>query len=438
MRGRSSGAIGVLLMCLMLRAAAEPLMHDLPQDTVMHAFFRVQGSEAHLLIRVPLDLLHGISWPTNHGEYAINDSRPAVNQALDALGHALLVWQDGERLTPTVSSGQLAALGDLSFANPEAAAAHIAQPVDAELKIGVDLGYLDAHFIYPIRPSTAVFSIQSRVAEDLQDLSKLVVQLVNGNNRGRAITISAQSGKVALNPNRRQAALGFVLVGMRDLLANADCLLFIVCLMIPFRRARDFAAPYAAFVLGNLISLAGAAFGFAPDSVWFAALAASGSAVLIFFLALGNIFGAQLQRRRLWAGLFGFALGFEFAKLLAGRVQFAGDHSQIALWFFGLGIDLGVLLALALTFAGLALILRGARAGRIGIIVLSAIVAHTAWHWMIDRLGVLWQMPWPPITMVGFYHLTQWIFAALLAVGAYILAAQRIERRWPKVLLPAS
>jgi hypothetical protein len=429
MRGRS-GAIAAMLMCLVLSAAAQPLMHDLPQDTVMHAFLRVQGGEAHLLVRVPLDLLHGISWPTNHGEYAVNDSPAAVSQALDALGHAILIWQDGERLTPTISSGQLAALGDLSFANPEAAAAHIAQPVDAGLKIAVDLGYLDAHFVYPIRPAPAVFSIQSRVAEDLQELSKLIVQfLPDGSNRGGAMTISAQSGKVALNPDRRQAALGFVLVGMQDFLADADCLLFIVCLMIPFRRARDFAAPYAAFVLANIISLAGTAFGFAQDSVWFAALAASVSAVLIFFLALGNIFGAHLQRRRLWTGLFGFVLGFEFAQLLAGRLQFAGGHSQIALWFFAFGIDLGALLALALIFAGLGLILRGARAGRIGIIVLSAIVAHTSWHWMIDRVEVLWRMPWPPMTMAGFYHLTQWIFAVLLAVGAYILAAQRIERR---------
>src|SRR5580692_9133220 len=104
MRGRS-GAIAAMLMCLVLSAAAQPLMHDLPQDTVMHAFLRVQGGEAHLLVRVPLDLLHGISWPTNHGEYAVNDSQAAVNQALDALGHAILIWQDGERLTPTKSSG---------------------------------------------------------------------------------------------------------------------------------------------------------------------------------------------------------------------------------------------------------------------------------------------------------------------------------------------
>jgi hypothetical protein len=440
MRGHSSGAIAAMLMCVALSAAAQPLMHDLPQDTVMRAFFQVQGGEAHLLVRVPLDLLHGISWPTNHGEYTIDGSRAAVNQALDALGHAILIWQDGERLTPTISSGQLAALGDLSFANPEAAAAHIAQPADAGLKIAVDLGYLDAHFIYPIRAAPAVFSIQSRVAEDLQELSKLIVQFVpggnnrfDGNYRFGAMTISPQSGKVALNPNRRQAALGFVLVGMQNLLANADCLLFILCLMIPIRRARDFAAPYAAFVLANVISLAGTAFGFAPDSVWFAGLAASASAVLIFFLALGNIFGAHLQRRRLWTGLFGFVAGFEFAKLLAERLQFAGAHSQIALWFFAVGVDLGSLLAFALAFVGLSLILRGARAGRIGIIVLSALVAHASWHWMIDRLGLLWQTPWPSMTMSGFYHLAQWVFALLLAAGAYTLAAQRIERRWPRL-----
>jgi hypothetical protein len=52
---------------------------------------------------------------------------------------------------------------------------------------------------------------------------------------------------------------------------------------------------------------------------------------------------------------------------------------------------------------------------------------------MIDRLGLLWQMPWPIMTTSGFYHLVQWIFAVLLAAGAYALAAQRLERRWPRV-----
>jgi len=48
-------------------------------------------------------------------------------------------------------------------------------------------------------------------------------------------------------------------------------------------------------------------------------------------------------------------------------------------------------------------------------------------------LALLWQMPWPIMTTSGFYHLVQWIFAVLLAAGAYALAAQRLERRWPRV-----
>jgi hypothetical protein len=69
--------------------------------------------------------------------------------------------------------------------------------------------------------------------------------------------------------------------------------------------------------------------------------------------------------------------------------------------------------------------------------VLSAIVAHASWHWMIDRASVLWHAPWPPMTIAGFYHLSQWSFVALLAAGAYVFAAQRIERRWPKAPQPA-
>ncbi len=39
-------------------------------------------------------------------------------------------------------------------------------------------------------------------------------------------------------------------------------------------------------------------------------------------------------------------------------------------------------------------------AERMGTIILSAIVAHTAWHWMLDRADRLRQFPleWPTLT----------------------------------------
>jgi hypothetical protein len=159
---------------------------------------------------------------------------------------------------------------------------------------------------------------------------------------------------------------------------------------------------------------------------------------MIFLLALGNIFGAHLRRRRLWTGIFGLLWGFEFANILAEKVQFAGTHSRVALWFFALGLDIGALLASTMLFAALALILRGARAGRIGIIVLSAIAAHAAWHWMVDRTTLFWQLPWPQMTAASFYHLMQWTFVVLIAAGVYMLAADRMAKRRPQSVERAS
>jgi len=69
--------------------------------------------------------------------------------------------------------------------------------------------------------------------------------------------------------------------------------------------------------------------------------------------------------------------------------------------------------------------------------VLSALIAHTAWHWMLDRADVLWKTPWPQPTGPGLMILAQWLLALVLAVGAAKLLAKRIERKWPGFLEPA-
>ena len=92
---------------------------------------------------------------------------------------------------------------------------------------------------------------------------------------------------------------------------------------------------------------------------------------------------------------------------------------------------------LGLILKALALLFRGAMSGRMGIIVLSALVAHTAWHWMLDRADVFWQTPWPQPTVAGLMVLARWIVAVGLAVGAAKLLANWIERKWPGWILPA-
>ena len=84
---------------------------------------------------------------------------------------------------------------------------------------------------------------------------------------------------------------------------------------------------------------------------------------------------------------FGFGLihGFGFSFLLRERLQFAGDHLVTSLLAFNVGVEIGQLVVLLVTIPVLSLLFRYVVAERIGTILLSALVAHTAWHWALDR-----------------------------------------------------
>jgi hypothetical protein len=88
---------------------------------------------------------------------------------------------------------------------------------------------------------------------------------------------------------------------------------------------------------------------------------------------------------------FGFGLvhGFAFSLALRESMQFAGSHLATALLSFNVGVELGQLAVVALAIPVLAALFRRAATERVGVILCSALVAHTAWHWMIDRADVL-------------------------------------------------
>ena len=84
---------------------------------------------------------------------------------------------------------------------------------------------------------------------------------------------------------------------------------------------------------------------------------------------------------------FGFGLvhGFGFSFALRETLQFAGAHLLTSLLSFNIGVELGQLLVLLALVPALDLLFRYVVAERIGTIILSALVAHTGWHWMTER-----------------------------------------------------
>ena len=404
---------------------------------MMNGFVKIEPHQADFVVRVPLDLLLGVPFPLAGDHYNIPASRPAVETALKALATAFELWEGNVRLAPSSAAGQLAPLSDRSFEDYDQAVAQVAEPLAPDTVIAFQLGYLDAHFVYPISSPKSVFSIETRVAADLGDYTKLTIRYIPLGETARAMMITGGSGRVALDPAWYQASVGFIRLGIEHILSGIDHLLFLLCLVIPFRRIKPLIPVITAFTVGHSVTLIGTAYNIAPVGAWFPPFIETAIAVSIVYMALENIVGASLQRRWIIAGLFGLVHGFGFADILKEQLQFAGSNLLVSLFSFNIGIEIGQLAVLCVFVPALILLFRGAMSGRMGIIVLSAMIAHTAWHWMLDRAEVLWRTPWPQPTFAGLMILGRWILAVALAAGAAKLLVKWADRKWPGHIQPA-
>ncbi len=415
---------------LVLAAPSFVVAHDLPTNTMMNAFVKVEPHQADLVVRIPLDLLRGISFPTKGVQYDLAAAGPATQDALRALEDGFVLLENGVRLKASQANGRLSIPSDHSFSDYDSAVGVIAQPADPTTGIGYGLGYFDAHFVYPILSPKSVFKIQTLVAADLGSMTKLTVRYLSLGEPSRAMMITGGSGPVALNPAWYHAASGFVALGIEHILSGIDHLLFLFCLIIPFRRFRPLIPVITAFTVAHSVTLLGSAFHLAPSGAWFPPFVETAIAASIVYMALENIVGADLRRRWLITGLFGLVHGFGFSYALGQQLQFAGSHLLISLFSFNVGIEIGQLFVLALTLPALALF-RRLVPERMGVIILSALIAHTAWHWMIERWGALKQAPWPQLDGAAIISLARWTAALLLAAGAAHALVQWAKRRRP-------
>ena len=251
----------------------------------------------------------------------------------------------------------------------------------------------------------------------------------------RAFEFRGNPDLVRLDPRWHQAAARFVTEGFWHILDGTDHLLFLVCLVIPFRRFRALIPIVTAFTVAHSITLIASAYDLAPDVLWFPPLIETLIATSIVYMALENIVGSGTVERR-WMIAFGFGLvhGFGFSFALRETLQFAGSHLLASLLSFNIGIELGQLLVLLALVPALELLYRYAVAERVGAISLSAIVAHTAWHWMIDRGGKLMQFR-IALDAATLAITARWLMAlvALAGIGWLMFGVLRVqEKLWKR------
>ena len=409
-----------LLMVILLVATIPVSTHDIPNDVTVQAFVKPEGPRLQLIVRVPLRAMRDIDFPKRG---AGNLDIPRADRALrDAatmwIADNLAVYEAGLRLpAPRITAARASLPSDRFFLSYEQALSHVTgAPLPADTELVWDQGMLDVLFEYPIRSDRSEFAIEPQLAR-LGLHVVTAVRFISADGVVRAFELIGDPGLVRLDPRWHQAAWRFVQLGFHHILDGTDHLLFLVCLVIPVRRLRTLIVVVTAFTVAHSITLIASAYGAGLDALWFPPLIETLIAMSIVYMALENIVGTNVGRR--WALTFAFGLvhGFGFSFALRQSLQFAGSHLLTSLVSFNIGVELGQLLVLSLLVPALHLFFRFVVAERMGTIILSALVAHTAWHWMLERGEQLRQYRRPAFDAALLASLLWWLTLIVIAAG---------------------
>jgi HupE / UreJ protein len=397
--------IGFAAAALLL-GSGSAFAHDIPADVTVQMFVRPAGDKLSLLVRVPLQAMRDIDFPARGPGYLDLARTDAL------LPDAATVWisdftqvyeNDGRLLNPRVVATRVSLESDKSFASYEQALAHVNGPrLSDDTQVFWNQTMLDVLFEYPIHSDQSRFSIHPGLSRlGLRVIT--VLRFLPPGGAVRAFEYQDDPGLIHLDPRWSQAALQSVVT---------------------------------AFTVAHSITLIASAYNLGPDALWFPPLIETLIAISIVYMALENIVEASTGKGRLdrrWMVAFGFGLvhGFGFSFALRQTLQFAGSHLLTSLLSFNVGVELGQLLVLILLIPALDVLFRWVVEERVGTIILSALVAHTGWHWMTDRADRLRQFhfEWPVFTYALLARAMQWLMLLVILAGLVWLVGLAANRR---------
>lgn len=428
-------AVACALALLSVRAGSA---HEVPATVAVQIYVHPQDSVLRLLIRAPLEAMRDLDLPLRgpgYLDFTRLGTQPSDAARIWIADYIRLYEDDVELPEERIVAARLSLPSDRSFTSYDSALAHVlGPPIDPATEIAPSQLRLDVLLEVPIRSATSRFSIDPMLAHlGVQTLS--VVHFVAPDGRERVFQYGSNPGLVRLDPRWYQAAATFVRLGFDHILGGLDHLLFVLCLVVPIRRFRPLLAVITSFTVAHSITLVASAMGIAPNALWFPPLIETLIALSIVYMALENIVGARLERR--WMVAFGFGLvhGFGFSFALRESLQFAGSHLLAALFAFNLGVELGQLLVIGIAIPAFAALFRWVVNERVGGIIVSAILAHSAWHWMTARATDLrqYRFTWPSLDVATAAAAVRWLMLLLIVVGA----GWALSGVWARLARPA-
>ncbi len=390
-----------------------------------------------VLVRAPMRAMRDTVFPERAGGFMdLEKSEPILGDPAKVWISDSLDVYEGDTLLPkpALAAVRVSLESDRSFASYDAALAHVTGPrLDPSTTVVWTQTMLDVLFEYPIGSDESEFSIRPTF-ERLGVREVTALRFLPPGGAVRAFEFSNDPGLVRLDPHWFQAARFFVVMGFEHILDGTDHLLFLFCLVIPFRRFRALVPIVTAFTVAHSMTLIASAYNLGPDALWFPPLIETLIAASIVYTWRSKTSWAGTWGTGGWMIAFGFGLvqrASDFSFALRETMQFAGSHLLASLLSFNVGVELGQLLVLLLMIPALDLLFRYVVEERMGTIILSALVAHTGWHWMTDRWEKFRQfhIALPVFDAEWFASALRWAMVALILAGLVWLVNLLARRR---------
>ncbi|HEX7938912.1 MAG TPA: HupE/UreJ family protein, partial [Gemmatimonadaceae bacterium] len=237
---------------------ARPLdAHDIPSRVAVLAFVKVDHGHLRIVLRAPLEAMRDMNWPEKELGYL--DLPKASPMARDAaqlwIVDYLQVYENGA-LIPNVkvAATRISIPSEKTFGSYDAAlAATTGEPVPASVDIPWKQALIDVVLDYPITSDSSSFAIKPLLAR-LGLETTTVLRYITRTGAERAYPYVGDPGLVQLDPRWYHAAWQFVKLGINHILSGIDHLLFVLCLVIPFRKLRPLIVIVTAFTVAHSIT----------------------------------------------------------------------------------------------------------------------------------------------------------------------------------------
>ena len=416
------------MLLLVVAWTVGPRAHEIPSEIKIHMFFKPEGQTLRLLVRAPLEAMTDIDWPLI-GIEGVLDVSKADTFLHDAstlwLGDNLHVTENGAALPyPTVAAVRASMPGDRAFESYQAALTQIKGPrLPEDARLIKNQGVIDVLFEFPIQSADSQFALYPDFAR-LSSQTQTLIRFLPASGSERLFELHGDSGWVLLDPRWFEAAWRFVKQGFFHIVDGAEHILFVFALLLPFRRLKSVVPIVTSFTIAQTLTIIASVYDMTPSALWFPAFVETATAASFLYLAFENVAGPRLDRRWIMTFAFGLVHGFAFAFALQQNLQFAGRHVLASLVSFNVGIEAGLLLLVALLVPAISLLFRYVVNERIGTIALSALIAHSAWHWTWERYQQLsqYQFVKPVFDALFFALVLRWLMVLVVLVGAgYII-----------------